>query len=161
MADNSIEISWQGTDILEGFFKTLDSTFRRVVIEEMTDFGLSVESITKALAPRDTGDLEDSITSTVDLLRDEVFELIVGTNSEYALRRHEEPYGSGTYPKYERGVKYDEFYVNGRGRETRRKPDTRGYKPGRKFLQNAVNASQDDWDKMCERIITRVMEGVL
>lgn len=161
MANNSIEISWQGTDVLAGFFKTLDDTFKRIVIEEMTDFGLSVESIAKALAPRDTGDLEDSITSTVDLLRDEVFEIVVGTNNEYALRRHEEPYGSGTYPKYERGVKYDGYYKDGKGRETRRKPDVRGYKPGRKFLQNAVNASQEDWDKMCERIIKRTLEGVL
>lgn len=161
MADNRIEISWQGTDILSQFFKTLDERFQKIVIEEMTDFGLSVESIAKALAPRDTGDLEDSITSTVQLLQSQIFEIIVGTNNEYALRRHEQPYGSGTYPKYERGVKYDNFYQNGRGRETRAKPDVRGYKPGRKFLQNAVNASQEDWDKMCERIIIRTLEGVL
>lgn len=78
---------------------------------------------------------------------------------KYALRVHEQPENKGVRAKYQRGVKYPEYYKNGRGENTRNKPNVNGYKPGRKYLTNAVKVTEDDWNIMCERILARVLEG--
>lgn len=159
MADELFSFEWDGLKELEEYFNTMDERFIRICTEEMTAFGLTAEAMAKALAPRDSGDLEDSITASVAELRGTIFEVIVGTNLDYALRVHEQPERKGVYPKYERGVKYDNYYMNGDGEETRNKKSVKGYKPGRKYMTNAVLASEDDWNEMCQRIITRVLEG--
>lgn len=158
MAGDLFSIEWQGLDELKQYFEAMDARFIRICTDEMTKFGLTVEETAKALAPRDSGDLEDSITASVAEMRGTIFEVIVGTNLEYALRVHEQPERTGVYPKYERGVKYDDYYVNGDGQNTRSKKSVKGYKPGRKYMTNAVLASEDDWNEMCNRIITRVLE---
>lgn len=158
MADEFISIEWEGLDELKQYFRGVNQKFERIVKEELTDFGLNVETVAKALAPRDSGDLEDSLTATVAELRGTVFEIMVGTNLEYALRVHEQPYSSDTRSKYERGVKYDGYYVNGRGENTRDKSNVKGFVPGRKYLQNAVTVTEEDWNKMLERILERMLE---
>ncbi|TDM24315.1 HK97 gp10 family phage protein [Macrococcoides canis] len=144
---------------LQSYFKKFDERFTKIVIQELGKFGLRVEEVAKALAPRDSGDLEDSINSSKVIVEGKTFSITIGTNMKYALRVHEQPENKGVRPKYQRGVKYSEYYKNGRGENTRNKPNVNGYKPGRKYLTNAVKVTEDDWNIMCERILARVLEG--
>ncbi|WP_157821561.1 HK97 gp10 family phage protein [Macrococcoides caseolyticum] len=144
---------------LQSYFKKFDERFTKIVIQELGKFGLRVEEVAKALAPRDSGDLEDSINTSKVIVEGKTFSITIGTNMKYALRVHEQPESKGVRPKYQRGVKYPEYYKNGRGENTRNKPNVNGYKPGRKYLTNAVKVTEDDWNIMCERILARVLEG--
>lgn len=144
---------------LQKYFKTFDKRFTKIVIEELGKFGLRVEEVAKALSPRDSGDLEDSINTSKVIIEGKKFSIVVGTNMKYALRIHEQPETKGKRHKYEYGVKYPNYYVDGRGENTRKKPNVEGYKPGRKYLTNAVKVTENDWNKMCERILARVLEG--
>lgn len=144
---------------LQSYFKKFDQRFTKIVIQELGKFGLRVEEVAKALAPRDSGDLEDSINTSKVIVEGKTFSITIGTNMKYALRVHEQPESKGVRPKYQRGVKYPEYYKNGRGENTRNKPNVNGYKPGRKYLTNAVKVTEDDWNIMCERILARVLEG--
>ena len=157
---NVFTIEWEGFEDLRKEFKGMEKKFDRILLEEMTKFGLLVEEGTKALAPKDTGDLEDSIS--FDRAKKQGFEYTVegGSNLKYALRRHEEPYRMGTHPKYDDGSRFDNYYVGGRGRRTSRKTNWRGYRPGRKYLLNAVTATEEDWNKMLERVLERMMGGM-
>lgn len=158
MADEFFRIEWEGLDELKTYFKQMDNKFKRICMEELTDFGLKVEDAAKALAPLDTGDLEDSITASIAELKGTVFEVIIGTNLEYALRVHEQPESSGIRDKYERGVKYEGYYVDGKGENTRNKSNLGAFEPGPKYLQNAVTYNEENWNKMCERILKRMLE---
>lgn len=158
MAEEFFRIEWEGIDELKTYFRQMDDKFKRICMEELTDLGLSVEEAAKALAPRDTGDLEDSITASVAELKGTVFEVIIGTNLEYALRVHEQPESSGIRDKYERGVKYEGYYVDGKGEETRNKPKLGGFEPGPKYLQNAMTYSEPKWNEMCARVIDRMLK---
>lgn len=159
MADEYFKFEFdESYDEMAEYFKNFRKRIDDIIKEELEDFGIHVESIAKELAPVDSGDLENSIKASKVIVQGEQFSITIGTNNEYALRRHEEPESSGIRPKYERGVKYDKFYINGRGEKTRKKPNVRGYKPGRKYLTNAVKATEEDWNTLCERVIARVLE---
>lgn len=150
-------MEWEGLEELEKEFDKMEKDFQDILIDEYTKYGMLVEEGAKALAHHDEGDLEDSIT--FDKAKIEGSEVVVegGSNSKYAIRRHEEPYRPGTHPKYSNGAKFDRYYMNGRGRGTLTKPKWRGYKPGRKFLQNAIIATEEDYDEMNERILDRTL----
>lgn len=160
MADDLLdfEIEWDGLKELKKFFKTLDARFIKICIEEFSKFGITVEETIRLLAPRDTGELEESINAGIPMLKGKVFELSVGTNKEYALAVHERPYSSGNRHMYRKGVRYDNYYQNGRGTNTRLKAQYKGYTPGRKFIQNGVKASEDEWIKCLERVLKRALE---
>lgn len=159
MADEYFKFEFDDTfEEMKQYIKSFKERFDKIVKEELYKFGLEVESVAKELAPVDSGDLENSITTSKVLFEGNEFYITIGTNNEYALRRHEEPESSVNRPKYERGVKYDNYYIKGRGEKTRKKPNVRGFKPGRKYLTNAVKATEDEWNTLCERIIARVLE---
>lgn len=159
MADEYFKFEFDDTfEEMKQYIKSFKERFDKIVKEELYKFGIHVESIAKELAPVDSGDLEESITSSKVLFEGNEFYITIGTNNEYALRRHEEPESSVNRPKYERGVKYDNYYIKGRGEKTRKKPKVKGFKAGRKYLTNAVKATEDEWNILCERIIARVLE---
>lgn len=157
--DEFLNIEWEGIKELEEYFEKFDENFERILIEEYTKYGMLVEEGTKALAPHDEGDLEDSISFGRAKKEGKTVVVEGGSNSPYALRRHEEPYRKGVYPKYDNGAKLEDYYVNGRGEGTRGKPPWRGYQPGRKYLQNAINATKKDYNEMNERILQRALDG--
>lgn len=159
MADEYFKFEFDDTfEEMKQYFKSFRERFDEIVKEELQKFGIQVESVAKELAPVDSGDLENSITTSKVLFEGNEFYITIGTNNEYALRRHEEPESSVNRPKYKRGVKYDNYYIKGRGEKTRNKPNVKGFKPGRKYLTNAVKATEEEWNTLCERIIARVLE---
>lgn len=160
MADEYFKFEWDGLDEITSIYKNAHVRMNRIIKEELSKYGLRVEEVSKSLAPIDSGELENSINAGKVIYNGPEFVITVGTNLEYALRRHEERESSITRPKYFRGVKYDNYYQNGRGQKTREKPSVKGYKPGRKYLTNAIKVTESDWNEMCQRIITRFVEEV-
>lgn len=157
MAKDNIKVEWEGFKEQEQFLGGLYKQWQHIAKEELTKFGALVEEGAKALVHHDQGDLEDSIS--FDKAKQVGMDIVVegGASSEYALIRHEAPYKKGTRDKYDNGAKFPNYYVNSRGKRTRSKPAWRGFQPGRKYLQNAVVATEKDYDKMNERIIVRVL----
>jgi hypothetical protein len=160
LANNDfIHIEWEGLAELEQLFDGMDDAFMRILKEEYTDYGMLVEEGSKALVHHDESDLEDSINFGQAEPEGSGVAVEGGSNSKYALKRHERPYRMGRHPKYENGAKFPDYYVNGRGEGTRSKPKWRGKMPGRKYLLNAINATERDYEKMLERILERTLEG--
>ncbi|UYL93880.1 structural protein [Geobacillus phage vB_GthS_PK2.1] len=157
--DHIFSFEWEGIDEFIELLDNMDRKTRRIMVQEYTKFGLLVEEGARALAPKDEGNLEDTINAEKARIIDEGVEVEVGVGSVYGLRRHEEPPRMGKYPKYERGAKFPNYYINGLGARTRSKPGWRGEKPGRKYLQRAVELVVDDFVEMNERILQRIMEG--
>lgn len=159
MAKNDLfNIEWEGLEEFSNALDKMDQEAEKIIMDEMTEFGMLAEEGTKALVHHDHGDLEDSIN--FDKAKKEGGRIIVrgGSNIVYALRRHEEPYRMGVHHKYERGRKFPGYYVDGRGQGTRGKPSWRGYKPGRKYMENAIKAIEPDYDKMNARALERILE---
>lgn len=156
---DTFDIQFEGLDEQANLMGDMYKDWVKITKQEMTKFGLLVEEGAKALAPHDEGDLEDSIS--FDPAKQVGNDIIVegGSNSPYALIRHEAPYKMGTRDKYDNGAKFPRYYLNGRGRRTLTKSSWRGFKPGRKYLQNAVIATETDYDKMNERIQERVINS--
>lgn len=152
------EIEWKGLDEFSKMLENMDKNTEKIIMEEMTKFGMLAEEGTKALVHHDESDLEGSIN--FDKAKKEGRNIVVrgGTNNEYALRRHEEPYRMGVYHKYKDGKKWPNFYVDGRGQGTRAKPNWRGYQPGRKYMENAIKAIEPDYNKMNARALERILE---
>ena len=136
----------------------MEEAFVTILKDEYRKYGLLLEEGAKALAPEDDGDLAASINFSGLTVSANGVEGSVGTNLVYALRRHEEPYRMGTYPKYSRGAKFPDYYVNGRGVTTRGK-SWRGYPAGRKYLANAVLATEGYYQDMLQRILERTLNG--
>ncbi|MCK1982229.1 MULTISPECIES: HK97 gp10 family phage protein [Peribacillus] len=157
--DDVIRLEWDGLEEFEDLLFGMEDEVERIAKVEMTKYGLLVEEGTKALAPKDTGDLEQSINFGPATREGGLIVVEGGSNLEYALRRHEEPSKMGIRDKFDNGAKFDNYYIAGKGRKTLRKPTWRGYKAGRKFLQNAINATEEDYNKMNERILERLLGG--
>ncbi len=156
--DDVFSIEWEGLDEFHDMLDKMEKEHENIIMDEMTKFGMLAEEGTKALVHHDHGDLEDSIN--FDKAKKEGRDIIVrgGSNLVYALRRHEEPYRMGVHHKYENGRKFPNYYVGGRGRGTHAKPMWRGYKPGRKYMENAIKAIEPDYDKMNARALERILE---
>lgn len=154
-----IDIDTSGIKALE---KNLAAS-KTEVIENMLDAAdevlLNTEHDAQALAPRDSGDLESSIISTQAREQNGHISGKVGSNKVYALRRHEEQPREGSYHKYEDGVRYDNYYFNGRGELTRVKPTLYGQAPGRKYLSRAGNLNQDNWKNNLANAIRQTYGG--
>ncbi len=99
-------IEWEGLEEFSEILDKMDKEAENIIMDEMTKFGMLAEEGTKALVHHDEGTLEDSIN--FDKAKKEGNEIVVrgGSNLEYALRRHEEPYRPGVHDKYENGRKY-------------------------------------------------------
>lgn len=159
MAGLSLKIEWTGLRELQQEFKTMNKRFNHILLDEMDKIGLTCEEYAKALSPRDSGDLENSIHSTQATVEGRSFVVYVGTNMEYATYVHELNNVREVGDKYERGVKYPNYYIRGRGSGTRQKPNVKGYQPGRKFLQHAVILTEQHFEKAMERALERLLEG--
>lgn len=159
MAGIKFNIEWDGLRELQNEFKTMNKRFSLILLDEMDKIGLTCEDYAKALAPRDSGELEDSIHSTQARIEGRSFVVYVGTNMEYATYVHELNNVRPVGDKYERGVKYPNYYIRGRGTGTRQKPSVKGYQPGRKFLQRAVILTDQHFEKAMERALERLLEG--
>lgn len=155
--DNLFDVEWEGLEELANEFDKMEQNFQDILVEEYTKYGALVEEGTKKLAPYDEGDLEESITFGKAKIQGNEVVVEGGSNSPYALRRHEEPSRKGKNPKYSNGSKFDDYYKDGRGRGTQGKSAWRGYQPGRKYLENAVRATEEDYDEMNERILDRTL----
>lgn len=157
--DDVFSIEWEGLDEFHDMLDKMEKETEKIIMEEMTAFGMEVEEGAKALAPHDHGDgLSDSIN--FDKAKKEGNSIVVrgGSNKPYALRRHEEPYRPGVHDKYENGRHYPGYYVDGRGQGTRGKESWRGIQPGRKYLENAIKALEPDYDEMNARALERILE---
>lgn len=152
-------IEWDGLRELQNEFRTMNKRFSLILLDEMDKIGLTCENYAKALAPRDSGELEDSIHSTQARVEGRSFVVYVGTNMEYATYVHELNNVRPVGDKYERGVKYPNYYIRGRGTGTRQKPNVKGYQPGRKFLQHAVILTDKHFEQAMERALERLLEG--
>ena len=155
----NFDIEFSGLDELDELFQDMGENLESLMIEEYSKFGLLVEEGAKALVHHDEGDLEDSISTDPAVVSGNTVSVEVGSNSPYAWRRHEEPYRPGTHTKYDNGSKFPRYYLNGRGRRTLTKARWRGYIPGRKYMQNAIKATEPDYDAMNARILDRALNG--
>ncbi|MFO3690252.1 HK97 gp10 family phage protein [Staphylococcus felis] len=122
-----------------------NSKFVENLIKNVDLFGMQMEDDSKALASVDSRDLEQSINSKTSYSKG-IVSSVTGSNLEYALRRHEEQPGIGKYNKYHKGVKYKDYYYNGRGKLTRVKENVNDFKPGRKYLTNASLINRKNWN---------------
>ncbi|MCI2770692.1 HK97 gp10 family phage protein [Staphylococcus warneri] len=136
--------------------KQLATNIKRAANEVL----LNAEDDSKALSPRDNGRLENSINASKATYVDGYVSGNVGSNLVYALRRHEEEPRKGTYNKYEDGVKYVDYYINGRGEVTRAKTNVKGISPGRKYLYNASLLNTLNWRNNIAEAITDTFKGV-
>lgn len=138
MANNDVfSVEWEGLDEFHDMLDEMDKEAENIIADEMTRFGMLAEEGTKALVHHDEGPLEDSVN--FDRAKIEGRNVIVrgGSNMIYALRRHEEP---------------------GRGPGTLAKPSWRGYRPGPKYMENAIKAIEPDYNKMNARALERILE---
>lgn len=156
--DDFFRLEWEGLEEMAAQFERMEEAFVRILKEEYKKYGLLLEEGGKMLAPEDDGDLAASIRFSGLKVSGNSIEGDVGTNLVYALRRHEEPYRMGKFPKYSRGAKFPDYYHNGRGAGTRGK-SWRGYPAGRKYLENAVKATQEYYNDMLQRILDRTLNG--
>ena len=152
-------IEWEGMGELQEFFEKAPERFERILLDEMTKFGLLVEEGTRALAPKDTGDLEASLNFGPAKKEGNAFVVEGGSNLKYALKVHERPGSPGIRHKYDDGAKFPNYYQGGLGRRTRLKPNWRGERAGRKYMQRAINLSEEDWGIMMGRVYERLMAG--
>ncbi|GIO25097.1 HK97 gp10 family phage protein [Oceanobacillus sp. J11TS1] len=158
MADE-IKIVWEGlkefSNELGGMNKELEKNLKKA----MNDYLELAEEGAKALVHRDEGELEERLTAKKPRKEEDRIIGEIGTNLEYAFRRHEEPYRYGVHDKYDRGVLKEGYYVDGRGRRTRDKPNWRGEKPGRKYLERAIILTEDDFEKIMADALERTLGG--
>lgn len=160
MASKEIfRLEWSGLEELAKEMEKMDDQMADLMIDEYSKFGLIVEEGAKALAPHDKGDLEDTINADRAQRNGQEIFVEVGVGSIYGVYQHEKQLRPGKHPKYDRGAKFPDYYQDGYGQKTRSKPAWRGAKPGRKYLERAVELTQDDFDEMNQRILERIMEG--
>lgn len=136
MARDVFSVEWSGLDEFNKLLDKMEKEHEKVIMEELTKFGMLAEEGTKALVHHDEGTLEDSIN--FDKARKEGGGIVVtgGTNVSYAMMRHENP---------------------GRGPGTLAKPTWRGYVPGPKYMENAIKAIDKDYNVMNQRVLDRIM----
>lgn len=153
-----LRIEWDGLDIANEF-DDMDSLFMRNLLKGMTKYSFLVEEGGRALAQRYGGDLEESIIAAAVAVRHGMVIGSVGSNLAYAWRRHEEPYRMGKHPLYDAGIKIEDYYKNGLGRRTTAKGTWRGQIPGRKFLERAVAATEDEFEQIMADVLEKTLGG--
>lgn len=134
-----LDVEWTGLSELIGEFERMDKDAEKIVREEFNEYLMLVEQGAKALVPKDTGDLEDSILTTPIRKESTAFVADIGTNMKYALKVHEKPMNWG--------------------KRTRAKASWRGQRPGNHYLSRAINLTERDWENITERILLRILEG--
>ncbi|MFD1066689.1 HK97 gp10 family phage protein [Oceanobacillus locisalsi] len=159
MAKDNVQIVWEGLKEFSEELGKMDKLLEKNLFAAMKEYLKLVEEGAKALSPRDEGDLEDSIQFTNPKM--EGFKVVSegGSNLDYALRRHEQPYSSGTWSKYDNGALIEGYYTDGRGQRTWSKGSWRGEQPGRKYLERAIQLTEDDFEKIMARALEKTLGG--
>lgn len=139
--------------------KDMEKEFKRNVELGMREYSMLAEEGSKSLAPRDNGDLEASIHAEAPVWRGDAIESGVGSNLSYALSAHERPPVPGTRDKYDNGVKFVKYYLNGKGRRTFRKADWRGLKAGRKYIERAIVETEDEFEQIMAEALDKTLGG--
>lgn len=155
-----IGLEFHGLKELEDALVKRELEVVTIAIKHMNRYTNLVEKGARALAQRFDGDLEQSIIAAKSALRSGVIVGSVGTNLVYAWRRHEEPYKPGLRHLYHRGAKLENYYLNGLGERSRNKETWRGVLPGRKYLQNAVTVTEQDFDEFMEDALAEIIGGI-
>lgn len=138
MAKNTFHIEFTDLRKFDQSLKYMDQQLKGHVKEALTEYGSLVEEGAKRLAPHKTGDLEASINFDEAVAGFGSVSVTGGTNMAYAMRAHEQP---------------------GRGPGTLAKPIWRGYQPGRKYLENAIIATQIDYERLLREALTKIVGG--
>lgn len=161
MANNGLNIKFEieGLDELAKQMERAGRELDKNLKQGMKEYSALAEEGSRALAHRDSGDLEASIHA--DPIRSSTgkVEGAVASNLSYALRRHEEPVRKGSHDKYDNGSKFSDYYVDGRGERTRQKASWRGEKPGRKFMGRAVRVTEKDFDAIFAKALEKTLRG--
>lgn len=155
-----LSIEFDGLDEMVQTYDNMIDAIDNRLGAGLNEYAALVEEGAKALTFKDYGDLEESIHAEPAKWKGgDRLEASVGTNLEYALRLHEQPYKPGTRPKYDRGIKIDDYYIDGRGRRTRNRRNWRGQPPGRKFISRAVDVTEDDFREIMTEAYRDVLRG--
>lgn len=156
-----LRIDWTGLDDLEDLFEDMDGLFLRNVLKGMKEYSFLIEEGGRALAQRFGGDLEESIIAAAVAIKNGMVIGSVGSNLVYAWERHEAPYRMGKHPLYHRGIKIEDYYVDGLGERSRKSPkgQWRGELPGRKFLERAVAATEDEFEEIMAEVLEKTIGG--
>lgn len=156
-AGNSVHFQWHGMDEFIDDLQQVEDTFKRFVMDGMDEYSLIVEEGARALAFRYGGDLEESILSAAVAYRNGVVIGAVGTNLVYAWRLHEKPHGNKIGTLYDNGIRIQGYYIGGRGKRTRDKASWKGQMPGRKFIERAVVATEDEFYEIMEEVYEKAL----
>lgn len=150
---------WDGLDEFIEDLEGMERDFENNVKKGMGKYGSLAEEGSKALSPRDSGDLESSIH--FDRPKNQGGSIVVegGSNLHYALRQHEAPERTGVRDKNDAGVKEAGYYVDGRGRRTRQKPAWRGQQAGRKYVERAIVATEKGFEKIMANALEQTLRG--
>ena len=161
MANNGFNLSVEIPGLAEFVdnLELMETSFYDNLEEGVKEYGSLLEEGGQALAPYDGGELETSIQFKDFRHVGNRMEGAVGSDLKYALRRHEDPYKEGTRDKYDAGVKFEEYYTDGRGQETILRPGWRGQKAGRKYLERAVDASETDFNEIMGEVYEKTFRG--
>ena len=162
MADQDfLSIEWDGFKEYAESLKGMEKEFYAHLQRELTKYGLLVEEGAKALVYQDQGDLAASINFGAAERQGDKVIVRGGTNMKYAVRLHEKRPGGKTHDKYDNGSVFKDYYKGGRGSKTRSKSNWRGQQPGRKFLQNAITATEKDFEQACVRALEKTLGGLI
>lgn len=160
MADE-FNIHIDGLDEFIAAFAGADAKFLDLVMNGMNTYATLVETGGTALAQRFSGELEESIKASAAAIENGMVVSSVGSNLVYAWIRHEQPYRPGTHDMYDRGVRFEKYYLNGRGRRTHNKAKWRGQVPGRKYLERAVTVTEGDFEAIFLRALDDLLGGLI
>lgn len=155
----SINIELEGFEEFADAMAKMPKVLMHNLSKELGYVALTAERLARQLAPRDTGELEDSIHAGAIKREGGALVTYIGTNMEYAKYVHELS-SNRIGDKYDKGVKITGYYVDGRGQRTRDKPSIKGYKPGRKYLRNAIVLTEPYLEKAMNRAIEKTLGGV-
>jgi HK97 gp10 family phage protein len=158
MSRKIVGFKMEGLDLVLANMDRISDEVDRRLRQTLTEASLWVEESAKDLAPHESGDLEADISAKPVKRTATGYETEVGSNKDYAARRHEEEPRMGTFPKYlGAGQKVDVYYINGRGLSTRSKPALGRYLPGRKFLENALKYNKKKINQAIEDAVREVL----
>lgn len=158
-SDMRIHIELEGFDEFAKAVRDMPKRFESILMDELRKVALQAERYARQLAPYDTGDLESSINTGPVKREGSAYVVYVGTNKEYATYVHELN-STRIGDKYDKGIKIPGYYINGRGKRTREKPNVKGYQPGRKYLRNAIVLTDTHLTAAMNRAIDRLFGGV-
>lgn len=144
MANNSafrIDIEFDGMEELMSVLEEAGQTEKRHFTKKLNRFKSVPERGAKKLTPVLENDLTRSIRSSPVMQTNGTYFFTLGSNLPYAVKMHEWMGGWGERTQNKQRVKW------------------RGYTPGRKYLENAVNGSEESFQKMAEELLDKFTGG--